>query len=36
MDTTTIFQHGTLGLLVPGLFDGTITAGELLTHGDTG
>lgn len=34
--TDTIFQHGTLGLLVPGLFDGTITAGELLTHGDTG
>jgi len=32
----TIFQHGTLGLLVPGLFDGTITAGELLQHGDTG
>jgi len=36
VDTTTIFQHGTLGLLVPGLYDGTITAGELLTHGDTG
>ncbi|CAJ1228182.1 acetolactate decarboxylase [Lactiplantibacillus xiangfangensis] len=34
--TDKIFQHGTLGLLVPGLFDGTITAGELLTHGDTG
>ncbi|WP_047999855.1 acetolactate decarboxylase [Lactiplantibacillus herbarum] len=34
--TDTIFQHGTLGLLVPGLFDGTITAGELLQHGDTG
>lgn len=36
VETNTIFQHGTLGLLVPGLFDGTITAGELLTHGDTG
>jgi len=35
-DTSTIFQHGTLGLLVPGLYDGTITAGELLKHGDTG
>lgn len=34
--TDTIFQHGTLGLLVPGLFDGTITAKELLTHGDNG
>lgn len=34
--TDTIFQHGTLGLLVPGLFDGTITAGDLLQHGDTG
>ncbi|AVK60491.1 acetolactate decarboxylase [Lactobacillus sp. CBA3605] len=34
--TNTIFQHGTLGLLVPGLYTGTITAGELLTHGDTG
>ncbi|MFB9769304.1 acetolactate decarboxylase [Lactiplantibacillus modestisalitolerans] len=34
--TGTIFQHGTLGLLVPGLFDGTITAGALLKHGDTG
>mgnify|MGYP003365129406 CR=1 FL=1 len=36
MATSKIFQHGTLGLLVPGLYDGTITAGELLTHGDTG
>ncbi|BDZ31039.1 acetolactate decarboxylase [Lactiplantibacillus sp. WILCCON 0030] len=36
MDTSKIFQHGTLGLLVPGLYDGTITAGELLKHGDTG
>ncbi|ETY74184.1 acetolactate decarboxylase [Lactiplantibacillus fabifermentans] len=35
-DTTTIFQQGTLGLLVPGLYDGTITAGELLQHGDAG
>ncbi|MFC6181870.1 acetolactate decarboxylase [Lactiplantibacillus daowaiensis] len=36
MTANTIYQHGTLGLLVPGLFEGTITAGELLTHGDTG
>lgn len=34
--TSTIYQHGTLGLLVPGLFTGTITAAELLQHGDTG
>lgn len=36
MATNQIFQHGTLGLLVPGLYDGTITAGDLLKHGDTG
>ncbi len=34
--TETLFQHGTLAALVPGLFTGTITAGELLKHGDTG
>lgn len=32
----TLFQHGTLALLVPGLLKGTITMGELLKHGDTG
>lgn len=33
---TTLFQHGTLSLLVPGLFEGTMTVGELLQHGDYG
>ncbi|GHP13783.1 alpha-acetolactate decarboxylase [Lentilactobacillus fungorum] len=33
---TTLYQHGTLALLVPGLLDGTITMGDLLKHGDTG
>ena len=32
----TLYQHGTLALLVPGLLKGTITMGELLKHGDTG
>lgn len=37
MDNTTIlYQHGTLALLVPGLLTGTMTMKELLTHGDTG
>lgn len=35
-DLHTLYQHGTLGLLVPGLFEGTQTVGELLQHGDTG
>lgn len=35
-DTKTLYQHGTLALLVPGLLEGTITMGELLKHGDTG
>ncbi len=35
-DVQTLYQHGTLALLVPGLFDGTITTSDLLTHGDTG
>ena len=34
--THTLYQHGTLALLVPGLLDGTITMKELLKHGDTG
>ncbi|MFD1125046.1 acetolactate decarboxylase [Lentilactobacillus raoultii] len=33
---TTLYQHGTLALLVPGLLRGTMTMGELLKHGDTG
>lgn len=32
----TLYQHGTLALLVPGLLAGTITMKELLEHGDTG
>ncbi len=31
-----VFQHGTLGMLVPGLFDGTMTIEDLLKHGDWG
>ncbi len=33
---TTLYQHGTLALLVPGLLSGTLTMGDLLKHGDTG
>ncbi|KRK88673.1 acetolactate decarboxylase [Lentilactobacillus sunkii] len=33
---TTLYQHGTLALLVPGLLKGTLTMGDLLKHGDTG
>lgn len=36
VDTSRLFQHGTLALLVPGLFEGTMKVGELLKHGDTG
>lgn len=36
VDSKTLYQHGTLALLVPGLLDGTLTMRELLTHGDTG
>ncbi|KRM36094.1 alpha-acetolactate decarboxylase [Agrilactobacillus composti DSM 18527 = JCM 14202] len=32
----TLYQHGTLALLVPGLLTGTLTIGELLEHGDYG
>ena len=35
-DTHTLYQHGTLALLVPGLLDGTLRMKELLRHGDTG
>ncbi|WP_412990213.1 acetolactate decarboxylase [Pediococcus siamensis] len=31
-----LYQHGTLAMLVPGLFTGTQTVAELLKHGDTG
>jgi acetolactate decarboxylase len=31
-----LYQHGTLANLVPGLFAGTMTIGELMRHGDTG
>lgn len=36
MNTTTLYQHGTLALLVPGLLAGTLTMKDLLRHGDTG
>ena len=31
-----VYQHGTLGMLVPGLFEGTLTVAELLEHGELG
>ena len=31
-DTKKLFQHGTLALLVPGLFDGTLPLSSLLEH----
>ena len=31
-----VYQHGTLGMLVPGLFEGTMTVADLLKHGDWG
>ncbi|MDR3190815.1 MAG: acetolactate decarboxylase [Lactobacillaceae bacterium] len=33
---TTVFQHGTLGMLMEGVLGGTITFQEVLKHGDTG
>ncbi|WP_125574100.1 acetolactate decarboxylase [Levilactobacillus huananensis] len=36
MKTTTLYQHGTLALLVPGLLTGTLPMSTLLAHGDTG
>lgn len=36
MDSATLYQHGTLALLVPGLLTGTLRMTELLKHGDTG
>ncbi|ANK62388.1 acetolactate decarboxylase [Loigolactobacillus backii] len=35
-DKSVLYQHGTLSLLVPGLFEGTMTIGELLQHGNSG
>lgn len=35
-DTHSLYQHGTLALLVPGLYTGTEAVGTLLQHGDTG
>lgn len=35
-DYNTLYQHGTLAALVPGLFAGTQSVHELLQHGDTG
>lgn len=32
----TVYQHGTLGMLMESLFAGTITWAEVLKHGDTG
>lgn len=34
--TEMLYQHGTLAALVPGLFAGTLTVGDLMQHGDTG
>ncbi|WP_313469177.1 acetolactate decarboxylase, partial [Carnobacterium sp.] len=36
MNSQTLFQHGTLGALMAGLFEGTLTIEELLTHGNLG
>lgn len=36
METDRLYQHGTLAMLVPGLFAGTQTIEALLQHGDTG
>lgn len=34
--TNILYQYGTLALLVPGLFEGTLQLKDLLKHGDTG
>lgn len=36
MNTDRLYQHGTLAMLVPGLFAGTQKIEELLQHGNTG
>lgn len=33
---STLYQYGTLALLVPGLFEGTKSIDDILKHGDTG
>lgn len=35
-NANTLYQYGTLAMLVPGLFEGTLPLKELLKHGDTG
>lgn len=35
-EITKLFQYNTLGALMAGLYEGTMTIGELLTHGDLG
>ena len=35
-ENKTLFQQGTLGALMAGLYDGTLTIRELLDHGNTG
>lgn len=35
-DMSRVYQHGTLGMLVPGFFKGTLTTKELLEKGDFG
>mgnify|MGYP004465684003 CR=1 FL=1 len=35
-EEATLYQHGTLALLVPGLLEGTQTVAELMQHGNTG
>ena len=36
MGESTLYQHQTLGDLMAGVFDGTLTFEELLKHGDIG
>ena len=35
-EITQLFQYNTLGALMAGLYEGTMTIGELLKHGDLG
>ena len=36
METNKLFQYNTLGALMAGLYDGSLTVGELLEYGDLG
>ncbi|GLB46382.1 hypothetical protein WR164_03610 [Philodulcilactobacillus myokoensis] len=36
MNYQTLYQYGTLALMVPGLFKGTKSLNDILKHGDTG